>query len=621
MSDSEHSFAIEDEDSVTASTPYSRDLTTTDAIVRAETARDLTDDIVAAREQGRIEAFATREASIAIAVPQPRRPTLDNGGRDIRKRRGRMAIAACCCLFALISVMAVYFTLAVEEIMAVSVNATGDQGNEDSELVAEVRFDPPTAEDCVSISKGTDVIDQDDMFAQFVGMYIEITTNSEEDAALLVTLLKQQIQLRLMPLLIGCDDLDGTAIGNGVVDSVSNYTAPCLFRGNPNCVEVVLTIKIYLRRKDDGTLAVKIMNNLLLGEDLNDTLELPSSVETASVTRIVPSPTSVGNTTEAPTLSPSINFPITISGTPSAIPNSSGTTMEPTIRKPSQTMKPTMSPMHDPTRTLLPVPEPTPSPVLDSGTDLTLRPVIFDTPGPSTNPTLEPTVEPTKIPTMRPTPGSTFLPIPGSTPMPTSIPSTRPTALPSHIPSTSPTRLPTEIPSRVPSSIPSRIPTDTPSFKPSLRPSRGPSDAPSKSPVTLMPSILPSMCRSEKMVVPLFDEGEGAYKQVSPGAVSSAMQRFACRAGANTDLGIVNFDEAGCTAECLYKVPFSGTEFEKYCNDNPAGGFSFSIPGPFTADIELYIGYIADDFYMGCRGQLPILKFDSDAIELFADAQ
>lgn len=569
--------------------------------MRAEAARDLINDIAAAREQGRAEALkeaVTRDSAIVVAVPQPRRPKVRHGGRTRSKLKPLVASVFLGCLLVLIIGIVRYFTMPPEEINGISLNTTTDQGTEGSEMVAEVRFDPPTADICESVANGTDVAGHADMFVQYFDWHLELTSNSEEDAALLVRLLMQQIQLLIMPLLVGCDDLVGNVIGNGVVESASNYTAPCLFRGNPNCVEVVLTIKIYLRRKEDGSTALEIMNNLLLGEELNDTLELLPSVETANVSLIVPLPNR-----------PSIQFPETVSGTPSAIPDSSGPTMEPTIRQTSTTTTttPTMKPTTSPT----PSPSPTPVPVDVHVPTSTLLPAVVDTPSPSTNPTLAPTAQPTKLPTKIPTSAPTH--------MPTKLPSRIPSEAPSFIPTANPTPIPAADPTPVPTKLPTRIPTDTPSFIPSLFPSLVPSDAPSTTP-SMPPSLSPTVCTSETRIVPLYDEGEDSHKQVliSPSAFSPAIQRSSCRTGANSDLGIVRYTETRCIAECLFTIPFSA--FETYCNENPAGGFTFSIPDAFVADTELYVGNVAGDFDLTCGGQLSILNFDSDSLGCYADA-
>ncbi|KAL3931376.1 MAG: hypothetical protein SGBAC_011335 [Bacillariaceae sp.] len=613
------SFSVENDDDLTNSTcsiSYTRTSASFNTILRAEATPDIADEIAAAREQGRTEAFTeveTRGAPIVVAVPQPRRPKAGIVGGDSRKRRVLMALAFCCFLLIVVSGTLAYFMVGDSEVNGLNVNATADQGDEDSELIAEISFDPPTAADCASVANGTDVIGQDDMFTQYVDMYLEITTNSEEDAAVLLALLKQQIQLRLLPLLIGCDELDGNVIGNGVIDSVSNSTSPCLFRGNPNCEEVMLTIKIYLRRKDDGTIAVEIMNDLLLGEDLNESLDLPPSVKTASVSLIIPSPS-----TETPTASPSVWVPDSIGGPPSPMADSSVPTVAPVARQrpststPIPTMIPTLRITSDPTSTpvQVPAPVPTSSPILDSGADLPPRPVAVSTPEPTSDQAPEQTDQPTIVPTRNLTPGPTPMPIPGSTPLPTMPSTSSPTALPSPIPTARPTRLPTKLPSRTPSSNP----TDTPSVIPSLLPSADPSIS-----STMLPSIQPSMCTIDTRIVPLFDEGEGAYKQVSPGVVSTEIQRFSCRAGATTDLAIVSFaDGTGCAVECLFTIPFSS--FETYCNENPAGGFTFSIPGPFTPTTELYIGNVAVDFDLASQGQRPILNFDGDSIGCYADS-
>ncbi|CAJ1936877.1 unnamed protein product [Cylindrotheca closterium] len=628
VSSSEHSFAMDEGEALTASTrseSYSRggslSLSTRSAMVRAEAAPDLTEEIATARDQGRTEAFAeyaSRESSIVVVgVPQTRKSKAGNDARNGKKRRALIGYTFCCCLLVLVSGIIGYFTMIGGKENDGLLPVTPDQSGEDSELLADIRFDPPTADDCASVANGTEVTGQADMITKFIDMHIELTTDSEKDASFLVTLLKQQIQLSLMPLLIGCDEYVGNIIGNGVVDSVSNQTAPCLFRGNPNCVEVVLTIKIYLRRNLDGSVAVEIMNDLLLGKDLKKNLELSPSVETASVSLIVPSTNSMSNTSETPTWSPSMSAPNSMFGPPSPIPGSSGPTVEPITTTSNPSPTPTIRETLDPTST--PVSVPTSSPVLDYQSDITFQPApVRITPQPTPSPSLQETARPTSIPTGRPTPGPTLMPIQGSTPLPTGMITPSPTASPTPVPTADPTQLPSKLPSYIPTIMPSRIPTENPSFTPSLTPSNGPSLDPSTKP-TLVPSIPPSVCTSDTKIVPLFDEGDGAYNQVSPGEVSTEVQRFSCRAAATTDIGIVSFAEPGCTAECLFTIPFSS--FESYCNSNPAGGFSFSIPGPFTDDSKLFIGTVADDFELTCGGQLSITYFDSSAIGCFADAQ
>ncbi|KAL3928801.1 MAG: hypothetical protein SGBAC_012487 [Bacillariaceae sp.] len=611
------SFALVDEDVSTDSThsqpTSSGSGSINNTILRAEAAPDLTNDIIAAREQGRTEALTeavTGNSAIVVAVPQPRRSKVRHGFRTRNTLKPFVASVFLGCLLVLIIGIVGYFAMPPEEINGIRLNATADQGNEGAEIVAVVRFDPPTAEVCESVANGTAVAGHADMFVQYFDLHIELTSNNEEDAELLVRLLMQQIQLVIMPFLIGCGDLVGNAIGNGVVRSASNYTAPCLFRGNPNCLEVVLSVKIYLRRKEDGSTALEIMNNLLLGEDLNDTLELLPSVETANVSLIVPSPSLLGKTnTDTPIWSPSMPLAESFSRTPSAIPDSSGPTIEPTTRQTSPTttttptMKPTTIPIPGPSPTPLPVEVPMPTP--------SLLLAVIDTPSPSTNPTHKPTAEPAKLPSKRPTPAPTD--------MPTKLPSRIPSEAPSFIP-TNPAPIPTADPTPVPTKLPTRFPTDTPSFIPSLFPSLVPSDTPSTTP-SMLPSLSPTVCTIETRIVPLYDEGEDSHQQVlipSAFVYSPRIQRFSCRTGANTDIGIVRYTETGCTAECLFTIPFSA--FETYCNENPAGGFTFSMPDAFVADTELYVGNVAGDFDLTCGGKLPILNFDSDSLGCYADA-
>jgi len=102
-----------------------------------------------------------------------------------------------------------------------------------------------------------------------------------------------------------------------------------------------------------------------------------------------------------------------------------------------------------------------------------------------------------------------------------------------------------------------------------------------------------------------FDAGDNSFKIVTPSQDDTEIQEtFSCRDGITADLGILTFDEDACSASCLFSIPYA--EFENYCTDNPEGVFSFTIPGPFPPDTELYIGNVADSFDLQCEGQLSI---------------
>jgi len=116
-----------------------------------------------------------------------------------------------------------------------------------------------------------------------------------------------------------------------------------------------------------------------------------------------------------------------------------------------------------------------------------------------------------------------------------------------------------------------------------------------------------------------FDAGDNSFKIVTPSQDDTEIQEtFSCRDGITADLGILTFDEDACSASCLFSIPYA--EFENYCTDNPEGVFSFTIPGPFPPDTELYIGNVADSFDLQCEGQLSISAKESAALGCYGDA-
>ena len=469
------SFAVsEDDNTITASTrslSTSYGSTSTSTMVAAEVARDMTEDISsAAREQGRAQALreaSNRNSAVVLAVAQPRRPKANDETLKKRKRRRRFLFSAICCCI-VISLMIIggvgYFFLAREEDTGQLMDVGTSVPEDNSELNAVVTFDPPTAEDCASIANWKDVAGQSSMFIKNIDRHIKITTNSDEDAALLIGLLKEQVQLNLMPFIVGCDDLVCTLIGNGVVDSVRNETSICLFQNNPDCLEVVFTIKIYLRRKEDGSSVIEVVSDILLGEDLNESLELPPTIQTASVSLIVPSSFATEVPTETPSSNPtSTNTQSVTERPPSEALNTPTPSLKPTSwQLPTLlTSNPTFQATEDPKPSAIPgaSPIPLPSFALDRQPAIeTVRPTLVKTPNPTPK---QQTPGPTTAPTKRPTPSPTTSPVPGSTPLPTFV--TMP----------SPTRVPTPMPSQMASSFPtvkpSRTPTSTPSFSPSSK--------------------------------------------------------------------------------------------------------------------------------------------------------
>ncbi|CAJ1896154.1 unnamed protein product [Cylindrotheca closterium] len=443
----------------------------TSAMVRAEVAPNRADEIEAARNRGRVEALTevrNRDTSIVVAVAQPSRSSKEDR-KPSRRRRVCMIFAV---LLLVIGCPVAYFALpSTNEPQQDNSPAVKDGG---SGLIANVTFSPPSSEDCESIANGTAVLNQAEMFTHYVDMQIDLVSAGKEDATMLVAELMKQIQLVILPLLVGCDSYakTGSIIGNGIVDS--NSTTTCISQQNPNCVGVFVTLKLSLRQEDDGTVVVETMSEILMEQDLSKTLGLPSTVQTASVSLIMPK-----NVTDVPIYQPS-SFPsLVIIDDPFTIPAPSDglapvPTGQPLI---SYTPQPTVSP--------------TWKPVAGSSPEPTPEPTSQPTPRPSPEPTPGPTPRPTSSPVVGPTPGPTPVPSLAATPVPSNSPSLGPTPAPTPPPSPGPTRSPTLEPTAEPSTSPSRSPTSEPTKAPSTSPTHEPSEQPSLSP-SATPTDLPS---------------------------------------------------------------------------------------------------------------------------------
>ncbi|CAJ1961955.1 unnamed protein product [Cylindrotheca closterium] len=112
-----------------------------------------------------------------------------------------------------------------------------------------------------------------------------------------------------------------------------------------------------------------------------------------------------------------------------------------------------------------------------------------------------------------------------------------------------------------------------------------------------------------------FEDSENSFKVVTAGAADTEIQTtFPCRGGqtAATSIGMLTFDENACTAECRFRIPY--TQYRRYCTENPEGAFSFTIPGPFTAGFELYIGNAASSWDLPCEVQLSVSNIESNNV-------
>lgn len=225
----------------------------------------------------------------------------------------------------------------------------------------------------------------------------------------------------------------------------------------------------------------------------------PSSTPTPEATdvAVVPSPTSVLDLTETPTLSPvpteppptdtPTNTP-TPSDTPTGTPPPTNTpTDTPT---PTATHTPTNTPTASPTPTatftpsatstgtLTPSNTPSDTPTATATFTLTFTPPPSNTPTPTETPvpTDTPPPTPTRILTNTPTAtftaSATFTPLPTDTATNTPLPSITPTFTATFTPFPTATPLPTETPT--PTDIPSVTPSDTPTPTDTLPPSLTP---------------------------------------------------------------------------------------------------------------------------------------------------
>ncbi|KAL3943875.1 MAG: hypothetical protein SGBAC_002033 [Bacillariaceae sp.] len=92
---------------------------------------------------------------------------------------------------------------------------------------------------------------------------------------------------------------------------------------------------------------------------------------------------------------------------------------------------------------------------------------------------------------------------------------------------------------------------------------------------------------------------------------------YPCRGGitGDTSMGMLTYNEDDCTAECLFRIPW--TQYRRYCSGNPDGAFSFTIPGPFAEDTELYIGNAASSWDLECAVQLSVSTSESTPFGLW----
>lgn len=278
------------------------------AMVRAEVAPDHSDEIEAARERGRAEALrevGNGDVSVAVAVPRPKRERSDAYSGMPSKRKACLLFVV---LLFTVACPVAYFTLKGRNEQKGNRATNEFAGNNgDSRLEGKNTFNAPSPEDCESIRNGTVVTNQSDLFTKYVHLQIDMVTIDEEDTAVLVTELLKQIQVTLLPLLVGCDSNieSGNIIRNGVVDSSRNSTTSCILQTNPNCIGVVVTLKLFILEEVDGAVVVRTMNEILKEKqgNLSKNLGLQPTVQTATVSWILPS-----DITDPPTVEPS-TFP------------------------------------------------------------------------------------------------------------------------------------------------------------------------------------------------------------------------------------------------------------------------------------------------------------------------
>ena len=231
-------------------------------------------------------------------------------------------------------------------------------------------YPSPSKSDCEAVAIGEEVEGQDEMDDQTLKVEFELITEENADVEAYLSNLEDDIQEKLMPLLVGCDkqerrlidaghmrgsrkldSLPQNIIANGIV--VELRAEPCNNGSNSQaaCYTVTVIVKFFLQGDVEEI-------ERLLEEHLEETfgnLELLQTIEQGEVFKLtfesVTSETGNPNPTLPPTQSPVTASPTENGATRN--PTNSPTTKEPTT-------SPTLNPTRQPTN--VPTPAPTLSP-------------------------------------------------------------------------------------------------------------------------------------------------------------------------------------------------------------------------------------------------------------------
>ncbi|CAJ1953924.1 unnamed protein product [Cylindrotheca closterium] len=311
-----------------------------------------------------------------------------------------------------------------------------------------VVYDPPSPADCAAVSRGDDLVGQEDLNLQTFTVPMDVVLSTSLDDEIVRVELQERIQALFMPELIGCF-LDTRrvrgrqlvsspyTVANGKVMVQARPDTPCTRSIEPKCLHVSASLDLYVRGSERPFDLISLIVQVLGPEALlvsNLSLQQPF-VEIFIVT--------------------------VASGIISLAPSSTPTA----VSSENPTLFLTESPSTDPTTA------PVTFPTTEEPTGLpTVAPIVLATPEPSllpsSGPTFAPVTDPTPIPTPPPTPVPTEAQSQRPSETPTATPSDMPTGMPSQSPSTSP---PTPSPSTPqPTGMPTRSPTLAPSSNPSF---------------------------------------------------------------------------------------------------------------------------------------------------------
>ncbi|CAJ1932079.1 unnamed protein product [Cylindrotheca closterium] len=346
------------------------------------------------------------------------------------------------------------------------------------------KYDPPTEEDCLSVSQGLGVEGQNNTAADQVGLEMNIVMASDINIELLRGELEAKIQQDVLPLLVGCGIDNDVSIENNVF-ILENAKFNMIDIGDPRacstnfeelCSSAYLEMDVF--SKDDDELdesVLRLIRDVFQDEGTLELLNLASPVRGIESTRVFQVQAS-----SSPSSNPSKEDGV--AGDDSTNPTASPSTVQQTE---SPSRNPTWAPVAYPTTN-----DPTRSPTLAPSVNPTWAPVTYPTTtDPTKSPTLAPAFDPTTAPVTFPT---TQAPTSIPTPVPTLQPVVGPTLEPTPFPTPNPTLSPTVESSELPSADPTPKPSMSPTAGPTPRPSSQPSVSPTMQPITPLPTASPS---------------------------------------------------------------------------------------------------------------------------------